>query len=331
MQVYRDKYKNIYTDLDYCKDGLDLEKVILQHEKENFHVDHEDFVASVPGTMTLKELDDNLCEFKMCSMIQAPRNYSISKIISENHDPTLVKRILGLSMIHADESQTQAGSKVIKDVSGYDMKKLYIGSFNSLAIIGNAYINLEKRFDNQLNVEFKMPKNFNHLLELRDFIQSFLDQRIVFKVTYNKDLDDFSVLISTNSSERILDYRKKLITQFIKTKIKISSLPKICKIPYDSFYKDPTRVELSLEFSNLERLTELLKKGYTYDPLLETLTLKAADDLEKVFDLVSNIQIFPVTLASRNFIKSFDNDEAELINKIKKVYDYKSQLNPGVF
>ncbi len=43
--------------------------------------------------------------------------------------------LIGIQVVHADGSVTRAGGKVVKNVAGYDLCKLYAGSFGSLAVI----------------------------------------------------------------------------------------------------------------------------------------------------------------------------------------------------
>lgn len=43
--------------------------------------------------------------------------------------------LIGLSVVHADGGITKAGGKVVKNVAGYDLCKLYAGSFGTLAVI----------------------------------------------------------------------------------------------------------------------------------------------------------------------------------------------------
>jgi glycolate oxidase FAD binding subunit len=43
--------------------------------------------------------------------------------------------LIGLRVVHADGHITQAGGKVVKNVAGYDLCKLYTGSFGSLVVI----------------------------------------------------------------------------------------------------------------------------------------------------------------------------------------------------
>lgn len=332
MQVYRDKYKNIYTDLDYCEDQTDLEYLSWVQEKENFYVDHEDFVASVPGSMTLFELDENLEEFQMCSNIYAPKDYSISKILAEFQDRNLLKKVLGLSLTHPNETTTQAGSKVIKDVSGYDMKKLYIGSFNSFALIANSFLKLEKRFDEEYVFQFRMRKSLAQLLKLRNFLQSFLDHRIQMKVFYSKALDDFCIQVKTTESSKILEYRHKSISSFINNELELSSELQIKKEKFGCDYKDEKRIEVDFDFSNIEKILEALNEDALIEPLLGVIILSDYKDLSNILEYVSNVKVFPVTLFNRKLVRTItvNSDETEIVKKLKQVYDHKGQLNPGV-
>ncbi len=46
--------------------------------------------------------------------------------------------VIGVRIVHADGTITKGGAKVVKNVTGYDMNKLYIGSLGTLGIIAEA-------------------------------------------------------------------------------------------------------------------------------------------------------------------------------------------------
>jgi glycolate oxidase FAD binding subunit len=50
--------------------------------------------------------------------------------------------LLGLRLVHADGSESKSGGRVVKNVAGYDMNKLYAGSFGTLAVITQATFKL---------------------------------------------------------------------------------------------------------------------------------------------------------------------------------------------
>ncbi len=49
---------------------------------------------------------------------------------------------LGLRLAHPDGSESRSGGKVVKNVAGYDLNKLYVGSFGTLALITEITIKL---------------------------------------------------------------------------------------------------------------------------------------------------------------------------------------------
>jgi glycolate oxidase FAD binding subunit len=50
--------------------------------------------------------------------------------------------VIGLKLAHADGTESRSGGKVVKNVAGYDMNKLYIGSFGTLAVITELIVKL---------------------------------------------------------------------------------------------------------------------------------------------------------------------------------------------
>jgi glycolate oxidase FAD binding subunit len=50
--------------------------------------------------------------------------------------------LIGVAVVHADGRMPRAGGKVVKNVAGYDLCKLYVGSFGTLAVIAEASFKL---------------------------------------------------------------------------------------------------------------------------------------------------------------------------------------------
>jgi len=55
--------------------------------------------------------------------------------------------IIGMTVVHADGRQSKTGGKVVKNVTGYDLAKLYTGSLGSLALIAEISFKLRPRFE----------------------------------------------------------------------------------------------------------------------------------------------------------------------------------------
>src|SRR5574341_2180853 len=50
--------------------------------------------------------------------------------------------VIGVRVVHADGTVTKGGAKVVKNVTGYDMNKLYVGSLGTLGVIVEATFRL---------------------------------------------------------------------------------------------------------------------------------------------------------------------------------------------
>ena len=55
--------------------------------------------------------------------------------------------LIGLTVVMADGSLVRGGGKVVKNVAGYDLPKLFIGSFGTLGVIVEATVKLRPRPD----------------------------------------------------------------------------------------------------------------------------------------------------------------------------------------
>jgi glycolate oxidase FAD binding subunit len=54
--------------------------------------------------------------------------------------------IIGMTVVHADGTISKTGGRVVKNVTGYDLAKLYTGSLGSLAVIAEVSFKLRPRF-----------------------------------------------------------------------------------------------------------------------------------------------------------------------------------------
>lgn len=123
--------------------------VALDVTRLNAVVDHapEDLTVVVQGGMRLSDLQDHLAKSGQYLPFDPsqPETATIGGILASNaggpsrhaygwpRDWTL-----GLRVALADGSVTKTGGRVVKNVAGYDMTKLYLGSFGTLGVIVEA-------------------------------------------------------------------------------------------------------------------------------------------------------------------------------------------------
>jgi glycolate oxidase FAD binding subunit len=65
--------------------------------------------------------------------------------------------VLGMEVTLASGARTRCGGRVVKNVTGYDLSKLYIGSFGSLGVIEAAWLRLRPLPERSLLVAAELP------------------------------------------------------------------------------------------------------------------------------------------------------------------------------
>jgi|HigsolmetaAR202D_1030399.scaffolds.fasta_scaffold10497_2 FAD/FMN-containing dehydrogenases len=132
------------VDLVVRTDGL---KRVLVYEPD-------DLTISVEAGMTLGELDDLLAKHGQMLPLDGPlpRRATIGGLLATFMDGprrlgygTARDLLIGISVVEATGRISKAGGMVVKNVSGFDMMKLYLGSLGTLAVIASANFKLIPR------------------------------------------------------------------------------------------------------------------------------------------------------------------------------------------
>lgn len=110
---------------------------VVEYEPDNLTV-------SVRAGATLQELQDTLAARGQFLPLDppCPEQATLGGLVATNASGPLRFRygtirdlLLGIRIVHADGTRTQAGGKLVKNVAGYDMCKLYTGSLGTLGVI----------------------------------------------------------------------------------------------------------------------------------------------------------------------------------------------------
>src|SRR5262245_22998193 len=126
--------------------ALDLRRLnrIVEHTPQ-------DMTATVEAGMTLADLQASLRQSGQWLPVDPPRaeNLTIARLLSTNASGprrfgygTIREYLLGLKVALADGRVIKAGGKVVKNVAGYDLCKLLVGSHDSLGVIAEATFKL---------------------------------------------------------------------------------------------------------------------------------------------------------------------------------------------
>jgi glycolate oxidase FAD binding subunit len=127
--------------------------VVLGLSRLNHVIDHEpgDMTSTVQAGMVLKDYQDYLGRHRQFLALDPPGadRATIGGLLAANASGphrlrygTARDLLIGERVVHADGTVTKGGAKVVKNVTGYDMNKLYVGSLGTLGVIVEATFRL---------------------------------------------------------------------------------------------------------------------------------------------------------------------------------------------
>jgi len=129
-----------------CGNPLRRVDVVLSLERMRRIIDYSppDLTATVEAGLTLSEFNAVTVRERQWLPLDPPgfKCASLGAISACNSSGALRlgfgtprDYVIGLKLVHADGTESKSGGKVVKNVAGYDMNKLYAGSYGTLAII----------------------------------------------------------------------------------------------------------------------------------------------------------------------------------------------------
>lgn len=351
MIVYQSN-SNIYTHKDYAPSNLPLDNLRLDFEEKDFHLEKDDFVAYVPGSMSLLELDSILEKHGFLFNYTALADYNLSRLLGEN-SYDLSSLVLGLDLYHSDQSLSKTGGKVIKNVSGYDLAKLYLGSYNSFAIITGAYLRLEKLPEKQ--VDFRLYQEIDSLQMINstevykflfdlctaDFDNNYQAQILIYK-DESKIFKVFTEL-SLFASNHILELRKNKLRDKLEKFFNGTEILEHKTNFKKTYREDKESIQLSCKLDSLESVISFLiqeelcpsLKIYPKQSLIEINGRSEAllEAVSRRFPGQISVKIYPRSRENLLVEKKYqitNQYELKLIQDFKNSFDPEGILNPGV-
>ena len=127
--------------------------IVLSLARMNRVVDYSppDLTITVEAGMTLCEFNDMVGRDRLWLPLDPPGAgaSSVGAVVACNSSGALRcgygtprDYVIGLKLAHADGGQSKSGGRVVKNVAGYDLNKLYVGSYGTLAVITEATFKL---------------------------------------------------------------------------------------------------------------------------------------------------------------------------------------------
>ncbi|MHC5937756.1 FAD-binding oxidoreductase [Nostoc sp.] len=120
--------------------------VVVSTERINQLIEHAvgDFTVTVEAGMKFSDLQAHLAKSRQFLAIDptAPESATIGGIVGTGDTGSLRQRygsvrdqLLGITFVRADGEVAKAGGRVVKNVAGYDLMKLFTGSYGTLGVI----------------------------------------------------------------------------------------------------------------------------------------------------------------------------------------------------
>ncbi len=127
--------------------------IVLATTRLNSVVEYEpaDLTVTVESGIRLRDLQIELAKHRQYLVLNPPSadRCTIGGIVATNasgsfrlRHGTARNQVLGLRVVQADGTVVKSGGKVVKNVAGYDLNKLYIGAFGTLGIITEVTLKL---------------------------------------------------------------------------------------------------------------------------------------------------------------------------------------------
>jgi glycolate oxidase FAD binding subunit len=124
----------------------------------------EDMVVTIQAGMSLSALDEELAQAGQCIAIEAPDpgTATIGGLSAANFNTGVAygfgyprDQILGLTVVDGNARVLRVGGRVVKNVAGYDMPRLFIGAFGTLAVITEVTIRTQPRPEAREDISFE--------------------------------------------------------------------------------------------------------------------------------------------------------------------------------
>jgi glycolate oxidase FAD binding subunit len=152
-----------------CGNPLRRADAVLSLERMNRIIDYSpaDLTITVEAGMTLREFNETVSRDRLWLPLDPPgaKAASLGAIIACNSSGALRcgygtprDYVIGLKLAHADGRQSKSGGRVVKNVAGYDLNKLYVGSYGTLAVITEATFKLRPLPEKRLTIALTAQK-----------------------------------------------------------------------------------------------------------------------------------------------------------------------------
>ncbi len=131
--------------------------------------------------------------------------------------------ILGLDVVGGDGVASKCGGRVVKNVTGYDMAKLYCGSFGSLAIVTGAWLRLRPAAGVLEAYRSRLPRDREAFETVRALANLASVRALVWRESVNDEMSEIMVELG-GSEEGVAHDRSSLADELVLESIGVEEI-----------------------------------------------------------------------------------------------------------
>lgn len=215
---------------------LEKADILLSFSRYTGIVEHNpgDMTITVKAGTSFQEIQTYLAPYKQKIPLDPfiPEHATIGGIVSANDSGpkrlgygSARDNVIGLRMVYPDGTLIRSGGKVVKNVAGYDMNKLFIGAMGTLGVVSQVTLKLRPiaKYESILFVSFSE----RNVEEIKAFAAKVLDSMIepisleilnpslAGKLTNN---NQYTMLISFEDVKSSVHYQENVIRSMVPDK-----------------------------------------------------------------------------------------------------------------
>ncbi len=142
---------------------------------QEIHFSPDDFTVTVGAGVQLESLADEVASAQQCLRLEPPTRGTVGSALATGaHGPSIFRygsardQVIGMTVVLTDGSVAHSGGKVIKNVAGYDLARLFVGSRGRIGVIAGVVLRTYPIPETKVVVEVAFPPKLSPLGLLRN-------------------------------------------------------------------------------------------------------------------------------------------------------------------
>ena len=225
--------------------------------------------------------------------------------------------VIGLRLAHIDGTESKCGGRVVKNVAGYDMNKLYVGSFGTLAVITELTFKLRP-----------LPETISTLLIGANHPSTLIES--LKRICASVELQPVSIIL-TNSFAANGKESEGLI-RFADSEVAVQhQMNEAVKLLDKDIHHTVTSLELRGSKAWFQVASRIEDEVWKYIVKLNLPVANVATVSQKIFNLFDNYYFSTLDFGVGTMKIAFTADEQQAMNLIKQLRQEASAVGGNLF